>query len=92
MNDKLSKAEIRKVVLHILKRRGIAYLEDSVDNNSSKTNHKKEININKQELSNKTPGEIQLERLINTGRVRTGLNQLGEYKLNVFPVSAYAAN
>lgn len=90
--EPLSKAQIYTVVTHILKKRGISYLSDD-DAEASGTDGKtytEEINRNRQLLKEFTPGQIQLQRLNENGRVRSGVNPKGDYQLNIFTVSAYA--
>ena len=89
LTDKLTPSEINIVVKHILKKRGISYLEDAIDEGES-SGYKEQIKENKALLENKTPGQIQYKRLIDGGRVRSGYNQKGEYQLNVFTVGEYA--
>ncbi|WP_124059256.1 type II CRISPR RNA-guided endonuclease Cas9 [Vaginisenegalia massiliensis] len=91
LDQALSKSEIYKVVLHIIKKRGISYLdEDSVEAASEGQAYKDQVSKNAMLLKEFTPGQIQLHRLQENGRVRTGLNAKGEYQLNVFTVRAYA--
>lgn len=91
LEDQLSKGEIYKVVLHILKKRGISYLSDELEESSgSSTEHSQQVEKNARLLQDKTPGQIQYERLHENGRVRTGDNANNEYQLNVFTTDAYA--
>lgn len=91
LEEKLTKSEIYIVVTHIVKKRGISYLDDeSQEATDAGQNYKAEVNRNAQLLKKHTPGEIQLKRLREDGRVRTGINNKGEYQLNVFTVQAYA--
>ena len=91
LNEELSKAEIYKVILHILKKRGVSYLDDSVvEDATSGQDYKGAVESNLKLTQELTPGQIQFNRLNEDGRIRTGVNFKGEYQLNVFPVKAYA--
>lgn len=91
LSEKISKEEIHKVVLHILKKRGVSYLdEDDLEAENEGQGFKDEIVKNQKLLKDMTPGEIQLNRLKESGRVRSGINQKGEYQLNIFSVDSYA--
>ena len=93
LTEELSKPEIRKVILHILKKRGVSYLSsEDLDTSSvnDKDSFKQAVTKNLRQLDNKTPGQIQYERLKDNGRVKTGINQNGQYQLNVFDVASYA--
>ncbi|MCJ0568480.1 type II CRISPR RNA-guided endonuclease Cas9, partial [Enterococcus cecorum] len=94
LEHQLNKDEIAIAMLHIAKRRGISYsLDDVVDDNV--TDFKGKIAKNQEALKNKTPGEIQYERLLKYGKVRGTVtnyveyDEQPEYFLNVFPNSAY---
>lgn len=91
MTEPLSKGEIYKVTLHILKKRGISYLdEDDTEAAKESQDYKEQVRGNAQLLTKYTPGQIQLQRLKENNRVKTGINAQGNYQLNVFKVSAYA--
>src|SRR5699024_7243367 len=91
LNEQLTKSEIYKVVTHILKKRGISYLdEDEIDDVGEGKGFKSAVNKNIQQLKEKTPGEIQYDRLLNSGKVRTGYDKDGNYQLNIFTVRSYA--
>ncbi|MEG0255927.1 type II CRISPR RNA-guided endonuclease Cas9 [Vagococcus sp.] len=91
LTEQLTKSEIYRVVMHIIKKRGISYLdEDSEEGAKESQDYKNQVLHNAELLKKFTPGEIQLQRLNENGRVRTGINSLGNYQLNVFTVSAYA--
>lgn len=91
LTEELSKGEIYRVVQHIIKKRGISYLdEDASESAAEGQTYKDAVARNESLLKDKTPGEIQLARLKAGGRVRTGYNALNEYQLNVFTVRAYA--
>ncbi|EGO2852540.1 type II CRISPR RNA-guided endonuclease Cas9 [Enterococcus faecalis] len=91
LTEPLSKGEIYKVTLHILKKRGISYLdEDDTEAAKESQDYKEQVRENAQLLTKYTPGQIQLQRLKENNRVKTGINAQGNYQLNVFKVSAYA--
>lgn len=91
LDTKLEKGEIYRAVTHILKRRGISYLdEESLDAQSEGQTFKNEVNRNAELQKEYTPGQIQLKRLNEGGKVRTGYNNNNEYQLNIFTVGAYA--
>lgn len=91
LTEKLTKDEIYRVILHILKKRGISYLdENDLEAKENGKEYSQEVRKNAILQKTKTPGEIQLERLKEKGRVRSGINQKGEYQLNIFTVDAYA--
>lgn len=91
LDEKLSKSEIYRVVLHILKKRGINYLDDEIEDSGSETQeYRQQVNKNAQMLKDMTPGQIQYQRLQKNGRVRTGTNSKNEYQLNIFTTQAYA--
>ena len=91
LTEQLTRAELYRVVQHIIKKRGISYLdEETVSDIGSGKEFTDLVNENALLQQKYTPGEIQLQRLKDTGRIRTGINQLGEYQLNVFTVHAYA--
>lgn len=92
LTEELNKEQIYAAITHILKKRGISYLSDE-DAESSGTDGKtytEEVNRNRQLLKEFTPGQIQLHRLNENARVRSGVNPKGNYQLNIFTVSAYA--
>lgn len=91
LNERLEKGEIYRAVTHIVKRRGISYLdEESLDVQSEGQTFKHEVNRNAELQKKFTPGQIQLKRLKEGGKVRTGYNDSNEYQLNIFTVGAYA--
>lgn len=91
LSEQLTRAELYRVIQHIIKKRGISYLdEEAVSDIGSGKEFTELVNENALLQQKYTPGEIQLQRLKDTGRIRTGINQLGEYQLNVFTVHAYA--
>ena len=90
LNEELTKGEIYKTIYHIIKKRGISYLTDEAVSSDSKESYKVQVLQNTELLKKYTPGEIQLRRLKEDGRVRTGYNNKNIYILNVFTVDAYA--
>ncbi|MGX7024423.1 type II CRISPR RNA-guided endonuclease Cas9 [Vagococcus hydrophili] len=91
LTEQLTKSEIYRVVMHIVKKRGISYLdEDSEEGAKESQDYKNQVLHNSDLLKTLTPGQIQLQRLNEMGRVKTGINQSGNYQLNVFTVSSYA--
>ena len=97
LNEKLSLTELFVALKSMVKHRGISYLDDAIDEDNAATSgsdYKKAIEINARELKNKTPGEIQLERLEKYGQVRgdfsVRLEDGTERRLiNVFSTSEY---
>ena len=87
LTESLTLGEIHKVALHIVKKRGIAYLED-VEDLSGSSDYTKALENNL--ALDQTPGQIQYQRLQTTGQVKSGTPADGQYQLNIFPVSAYA--
>lgn len=84
--DKLEKDEIVAVILNIAKRRGISYLEDSIDEDTSEET----VEQNKLALVNKLPCQIQMDRLINYGKYK-GVIKVNEKENlnNIFTTSSY---
>ncbi|MGX7350627.1 CRISPR-associated protein cas9/csn1, subtype II/nmemi [Enterococcus canis] len=94
LNEQLSKEELSVALLHLVKRRGISYsLEDSEGEGDNQTSYKQSVSINQKLLKEKTPGEIQLERLEKYGKIRGQVKDLQEENaavlMNVFPNTAY---
>ncbi|MGO3652703.1 type II CRISPR RNA-guided endonuclease Cas9 [Vagococcus sp.] len=91
LTEQLTKSEIYRVVIHIIKKRGISYLdEDSKEGAKENQDYKNQVLKNSELLKELTPGQIQLKRLNENGRVRTGIDVSGNYQLNVFTVKSYA--
>lgn len=92
LHEKLTHGEIYKVVLHILKKRGISYLDESDESSSEldSASYKDQVNLNLNLQKELTPGQIQLKRLKENGRIKSGVTFENGYQLNVFSVSAYA--
>ena len=93
LNEKLSENEIYCVLVNYLKHRGITYLDDMEDDgNTGGSDYQKSIEINKEELKNKFPCEIQKERLNNSGKYRGRIESIGKNDIsliNVFNRSSY---
>lgn len=91
LTEQLNKGELYRVIMHIVKKRGISYLdEDSEEGAKENQDYKNQVLYNSDLLKTLTPSQIQLQRLKEVGRVKTGINQSGNYQLNVFTVSSYA--
>ncbi|WP_125761679.1 type II CRISPR RNA-guided endonuclease Cas9 [Companilactobacillus hulinensis] len=94
LSEKLTIDELSKALYHIVKRRGISYdLKDS-DVEDKGTEYSKSLNENSKELTTKTPGEIQLERLNKYGEVRGNIvidpdTVNSNILLNVFPTKSF---
>ena len=91
LSNKLSEEEIATALYHLLKRRGVSYL-DEVEDEKVKINDS--LKRNKELLADKFPCEIQLERLEKYGKVRGIIeveNSDGkeEALINVFTTEAY---
>lgn len=91
LHKKLTRAELASTLYHLVKRRGVSYdLTDIEEETGATSDYKAALGKNKSQLTEKTPGEIQLERLKENGKVR-GNVQINEkeFLLNIFPTSAY---
>lgn len=93
LNNELTIEELFIALKNLVKRRGISYLDD-VDDSKNISAYKKALEVNKNSLESKTPGQIQLERLENYGQLRgdfTVRDSNGQEIriMNVFPTSAY---
>ncbi len=94
LSEKITQDEIYHVLLNSLKHRGITYLDDAIDEtNKNKSDYQKGIEINQNELKNKFPCQIQLERLNTLGKYRgeTTIKKDDETIAfsNIFTKSAY---
>lgn len=89
--DKLSKDEIYDVLLNDLKHRGITYLDDVDEVGTS--DYSKSIARNEEELREKFPCQIQLDRLLKYGAYRGNITIVEDGEpltlRNVFTKSAY---
>lgn len=87
LEEQLSVEELYAALYNLVKHRGVSYLEDQIDGEDKAGASGIELNL--QELKNKTPGQIQLERYNETGQFR-GLQVLHEQTLvNTFTTGAY---
>lgn len=94
LTDKLSKSELAESLYQIVKRRGISYDLKDADFEDAGTDYSSSLSLNNKELADKTPAEIQLQRLNEFGAVRGKVvvgDDLDNQKvlLNVFPTKAY---
>lgn len=94
LTEKLSIEEVYFVLCNMLKHRGISYLEDALDENTNgKSDYQRGIKKNQEELQEKLPCEIQLERLEKNGSYRGNTTVVeNDEKIvlsNVFTISAY---
>ncbi|WP_155963260.1 type II CRISPR RNA-guided endonuclease Cas9 [Streptococcus ruminantium] len=96
LSQKLTVDELYVALKNIMKRRGISYLDDAeADGEAGQTDYAKAIERNRKLLDNKTPGEIQLDRLEKYGQLRgnfTIIDDEGQPQqiINVFSTSDYA--
>ena len=90
LEEKLTSGEIVAAVRSLVTNRGISYNLKDVADEEGGTDYQRSLSKNQAELKDKTPGQIQLERLQKYGKVR-GKVQVSddETLLNVFPTSAY---
>ena len=94
LNDELTNEELFISLKNIIKRRGISYLDDAVeDDGTVSSEYGKAVEENRRLLTDKTPGQIQLERFEKYGQVRGDftIEENGEKHrlINVFSTSAY---
>lgn len=94
LSEQLAKEQIYFVLKNMLLHRGIAYLEDAMDDSTAGSDYKKGLQMNQKELGlHKYPCEIQLERLQAYGRYRgeVTITEDGDNVTlsNVFTVGAY---
>ncbi|AQP54278.1 type II CRISPR RNA-guided endonuclease Cas9 [Vagococcus penaei] len=92
LTEQLTKEELALALYHLVKRRGISYdlkdVEDETGKNSSA--YQESLQKNQTLLKRLTPGEIQLNRLKNEGKVRGQIVTEDEGTLlNVFPTADY---
>ncbi len=94
LTEQLTKEELAESLYQIVKHRGISYALKDADADEGGTDYSASLRINSQELAEKTPAQIQLQRLNDYGKVR-GQVIVGDdpdnqkVLLNVFPTSAY---
>lgn len=95
LSHRLSNEELFIALRTIVKRRGISYLDDAEEDGAgSSSDYGKAVQLNKSLLKDKTPGQIQLERLEKYGQLRgdfTVIDDNGENHrlINVFSTSDY---
>ncbi len=93
LQDRLEKIELTSALYHLAKRRGISYdLGDAeAEEEKASTSYKNSLNKNQLLLKDQTPGQIQLDRLKQFGKVRgqISVEEKEEVYLNIFPTSAY---
>lgn len=87
LTHQLSTSELYAALYHLVKHRGISYLDDVAEEEDIKI---ESLKINAKELKKKHPCEIQLERFNTYGKVR-GIIEVGNQQtlVNIFPTSAY---
>lgn len=98
LREKVSLTELFIALRNMVKHRGISYLDDAIDEEGTGVNsgsaYKKAIDFNLKQLKEKTPGEIQLERLERYGQLRGDFSVKDEEGnerriINVFSTSEY---
>lgn len=95
LNEPLSNEELFASLRNITKHRGISYLDDAEDDSSGNgTEYAKAIELNQQLLKEKTPGQIQYDRLNQYGQLRGNFDIVDEngeihHVINVFSTSSY---
>ncbi|CAJ1182206.1 CRISPR-associated endonuclease Cas9 1 [Companilactobacillus paralimentarius] len=94
LTEKLTKNELAESLYQIVKRRGISYDLKDADFEDGGTDYSSSLSLNNKALEDKTPAEIQLQRLNEFGAVRGKVvvgDDLDNQKvlLNVFPTKEY---
>ncbi|WP_049513340.1 type II CRISPR RNA-guided endonuclease Cas9 [Streptococcus anginosus] len=94
LSEELTIEELFIALKNIIKRRGISYLDDaSEDGETASSEYGKAVEENRKLLTDKTPGQIQLERFEKYGRVRGDFtvveNGENHRLINVFSTSSY---
>ena len=98
LTEKVSLTELFIALRNMVKHRGISYLDDAIDEEGTGVNsgsaYKKAIDFNLKQLKEKTPGEIQLERLERYGQLRGDFSVKDDEGnerriINVFSTSEY---
>ena len=98
LREKVSLTELFIALRNMVKHRGISYLDDAIDEEGAGVNsgsaYKKAIDFNLKQLKEKTPGEIQLERLELYGQLRGDFSVKDDEGnerriINVFSTSEY---
>ena len=92
LTEALTEDEIFCVLRYMLKKRGISYLEDDIDENAT-GDYQKGIALNQKELLTKLPCQIQTERLEKYGAYRGNQSIVVDNESvnvrNVFTTGAY---
>ncbi|MBA1393561.1 type II CRISPR RNA-guided endonuclease Cas9, partial [Lactobacillus sp. XV13L] len=91
LTQQLTKTELANALYHIIKRRGISFMLKDINAEESGTDYSNSLKINEQDIAQKTPAQIQLERLEKFGKVRGQVHASDQILLNIFPTSAYLA-
>ncbi|WP_338233081.1 type II CRISPR RNA-guided endonuclease Cas9 [Companilactobacillus muriivasis] len=94
LTEKLTKQELAESLYQIVKHRGISYDLKDADADIDGSDYSSSLQENTRELKDKTPGEIQLQRLNKFGEVRGKIElddgtEEQQVLLNVFPTKAY---
>nr|WP_308618417.1 type II CRISPR RNA-guided endonuclease Cas9 [uncultured Enterococcus sp.] len=90
LTEKLSKEEIALALLHIVKRRGVSYDLGDIEEEGTTGSYKEGVKKNQKLLKEKTPAEIQFQRLKKFHKVRGQIAiDENDVLLNVFPNHAY---
>lgn len=94
LKEKLTNEELYAVLVNLLKHRGISYLDDALDEEQKgKSDFEKGLNINRAELVDKLPCEVQLERYNSYGKYRgitiASIDNEDVSLINVLTKSAY---
>lgn len=95
LKEELTNEELFAALKNIVKRRGISYLDDAEDEQTAGSSaYAKAVDLNRQLLQSKTPGEIQLERFQKYGQLRGNFTVIDDgipqQLINVFSTSEYA--
>lgn len=94
LTEALTNEELFAVLKNMVKRRGISYLDDAGDEKTAgSSDYSKSVEMNRQLLKTKTPGEIQLERYQKYGQLRGNFtvieDGIPQRLINVFSTSEY---
>lgn len=87
LDGKLEKDQVYIALYHLAKRRGVSYLEDADVESFANANDSLKENL--KDLKVKFPGEIQLDRLNQYGKVRGLIELEDRILMNVFPTGSY---
>ncbi len=89
LEQKLVKEELGIALRHIMKHRGISYLDDAIEEGDAKSEYQKALLNNEKALMDKLPCQIQLERYERMGGYRGDKIIDDTAYSNVFTKSAY---